>query len=232
MKATSGTTIATTDTNGKYQFRAVDKAGNYSDTLSITLDTVKPVGVLYSGTTAVTSGTKSTASYIKYVASDSLSGINAIYVKKPGATSYVTYTNGEQITENGTYSFYCTDKAGCRSDTLTIYLDNIKPTLSISNGSFGGTLSDSFSVTASDNISGVTLYFKAPNGSNFVKVSGTTMSVSKIMPDGTYIVFMSLHLLDAGSIFTFFRQKISRKIVKKSFIPLKLNTLLLIFSMV
>ena len=43
---------------------------------------------------------------------------------------------------------------------------------------------------------------------------------------------MSLYLLDAGSIFTFFRQKISRKIVKKSFIPLKLNTLLLFFSMV
>ena len=43
---------------------------------------------------------------------------------------------------------------------------------------------------------------------------------------------MSLYLLDAGSIFTFFRRKISQKIVKKSFIPLKLNTLLLIFYVV
>ena len=43
---------------------------------------------------------------------------------------------------------------------------------------------------------------------------------------------MSLHLLDAGSIFTFFGQKIGRKIVKKTFIPLKLNTLLLIFCVV
>ncbi len=43
---------------------------------------------------------------------------------------------------------------------------------------------------------------------------------------------MSLYRFDAGSIFTFFGQKISRKIVKKSFIPLKLNTLLLFFSMV
>lgn len=43
---------------------------------------------------------------------------------------------------------------------------------------------------------------------------------------------MSLYLFDAGSIFTFFRQKISRKMVKKSFIPLKLNTLLLIFCVV
>ena len=43
---------------------------------------------------------------------------------------------------------------------------------------------------------------------------------------------MSLHREDAGSIFTFFRQKISRKTPKKTYIPLKLNTLLLIFSMV
>lgn len=183
---TSGTTIATTDTNGKYQFRAVDKAGNYSITVSITLDTVKPVGALYSGATAVTSGTKSTASYIKYVASDSLSGINAVYVKKLEATSYVTYANGEQITENGTYSFYCMDNAGCRSDTLTISLDNTKPTLSLSSGSFGGTFSDSFSVSATDNIGGTKLYYKTPDSSSFIQASGTTMSIPKTMPDGTY----------------------------------------------
>ena len=40
---------------------------------------------------------------------------------------------------------------------------------------------------------------------------------------------MSLYLFDAGSIFTFFGRKISRKTPKKTFIPLKLNTLLLIF---
>ena len=183
---TSGTTIAATATNGKYQFRAVDKAGNYSETAVIYLDSVNPVGVLYSGASAVSSGAKSTASYIKYVASDSLSGIKAVYVKKPGTSSYVSYANGEQITANGTYSFYCVDNAGNSSSIVTISLDNTKPTLSILNGSFGGTLSDSFSVTASDNIGGVTLYFKAPSSSSFVQVSGTTMSVSKIMPDGTY----------------------------------------------
>ena len=43
---------------------------------------------------------------------------------------------------------------------------------------------------------------------------------------------MSLHLFNAGSIFTFFRQKISQKTPKKTFIPLKLNTLLLIFCVV
>lgn len=183
---TSGTTIAATATNGKYQFRAVDKAGNISNTAIMYLDTVKPVGVLYSGTTAVSSGTKSTASYIKYVASDALSGIKTVYMKLPSSSSYVTYTSGSQMTINGTYYFYCVDNTGNVSDTVTISLDNIKPTLSISNGNFGDTLSDSFSVTATDNIGGTTLYFKAPNGSNFVKVSGTTMSVSKIMPDGTY----------------------------------------------
>lgn len=183
---TSGTTIAATATNGKYQFRAVDKAGNISDTAIMYLDTVKPVGVLYSGTTAVSSGTKSTATYIKYVASDALSGIKTVYMKMPDSSSYVTYTSGAQMTINGTYYFYCVDNAGNVSDTVTISLDNIKPTLSLSNGNFGDTLSDSFSVTASDNIGGVTLYFKSPSSSSFVQVTGTTMSVSKIMPDGTY----------------------------------------------
>ena len=42
----------------------------------------------------------------------------------------------------------------------------------------------------------------------------------------------SLYREDAGSIFTFFRQKISRKTPKKTYIPLKLNTLLLIFCVV
>lgn len=43
---------------------------------------------------------------------------------------------------------------------------------------------------------------------------------------------MSLYRKDTGSIFAFFWQKISEKKAKKSFIPLKLNTLLLIFYVV
>ena len=182
---TSGTTIAATATNGAYQFRAVDKAGNISDTKTIYLDTVNPTGVLYSGTSAVSSGAKSTASYIKYVASDAASGIKTVYVKMPGASSYTTYTSGTQLTANGTYSFYCVDNVGNQSTTVTISLDNTKPTLSLSKGNFGDTLNDGFTVSASDNIGGTILYYKKPNGS-FVQSTSTSVTISKTEANGTY----------------------------------------------
>lgn len=182
---TSGTTIAASATGGTYQFRAVDKAGNISETKSIYLDAVKPTGVLYSGTTAVSSGTKSTASYIKYVTSDASSGIKTVYVKLPNASGYTTYTNGTQMTTNGTYSFYCVDNAGNSSATVTISLDNSAPTLTLSGGTWGDTIDDGFSVSASDNIGGTKLYYKTPSGS-FVQATSTSVSFAKTSPDGTY----------------------------------------------
>ena len=183
---TSGTTIAATATNGQYQFRAVDKAGNVSATTTIYLDTVNPTGVLYSGTSAVSSGAKSTASYIKYVASDAASGIKTVYVKLPGASSYSTYTNGAQLTTNGTYSFYCVDNVGNQSSTVTISLDNTKPTLSLSKGNFGDTLNDGFTVTASDNIGGTVLYYKKADSQYFVQSTSTSVTILKSEANGTY----------------------------------------------
>lgn len=182
---TSGTTIASNATNGAYQFRAVDKAGNISDTTTIYLDNANPVGVLYSGTSAVSSGAKSAASYIKYVASDAASGIKAVYVKMPGSSSYTTYTSGAQMTTNGTYSFYCVDNVGNLSSTVTISLDNTKPTLSLSTGNFGDTLSKGFTVTANDNIGGTVLYYKKLNGS-FVQATSTSVTIAKTEANGMY----------------------------------------------
>lgn len=182
---TSGTSISASSTSGTYQFRAIDKAGNISDVKSIYLDATVPTGVLYSGTSAVSSGTKSTASYVKYVASDAASGIKTVYVKMPNSSSYTTYSNGTQMTTNGTYSFYCVDNAGNTSSTVTISLDNTKPTLSISNGSFGGTLSDGFTVSATDNLGGTKLYYKKPNGS-FVQSTSTSVTIPKTDANGTY----------------------------------------------
>ena len=182
---TAGTLIPATSTNGKYQFRAIDKANNVSDITSVYLDSGNPVGVLYSGTTAVSSGYKSTASYIKYVASDAASGIKTVYVKKPNASSYTTYTNGTQLTENGTYSFFCEDNVLLESSVVTISLDNKAPTLTLSKGNWNDTLSDSFTVSATDNIGGTVLYYKKPNGS-FVQSTSTSVSIAKTEADGTY----------------------------------------------
>lgn len=183
---TSGTSISTNATNGTYQFRAVDKAGNISATKSVTLDSVKPTMTMYSGTTSVSSGYKSTAQYIKATASDGGSGVKTMYVKKPNATSYAEYTSGTELTTDGAYSFYCVDNAGNTSQTYTISKDCIKPTLTSSVGGFGKTLKDGFTVTASDNFSGATLYYKTPNGSSFVSSTASSVSFSKTAINGTY----------------------------------------------
>lgn len=120
----SGTQLAT---QGTYYFYSVDKSGNQSSILSITLDTTKPTGTLYGGSSVIASGGSTNASYIKFVPSDNI-GLATSYVKKPGATSYVTYTSGTQFTAEGTYSFYSVDKAGNTSSVYTVTLDRQIPT--------------------------------------------------------------------------------------------------------
>lgn len=186
---TDGYTIPSTFTNGTYQFRAVDKAGNISATRSVTLDTTQPTMTIYSGTTSVSSGYKSTAQYIKATASDSGSGVKTIYVKMPNATSYTEYTSGTQLTADGVYSFYSVDNAGNTSQTYTISKDCTKPTLTSSVGGFGKTLKDGFTVTASDNFSGVTLYYKTPNASSFVASTVSSVVFSKTAVNGTYAFY-------------------------------------------
>ena len=186
---TSGTSIAASATSGLYQFRAVDKAGNISATKSVTLDSTKPTMTIYSGTTAVSSGYKSTAQYIKATASDSGSGVKKIYVKKPNVTSYTEYMSGTELTEDGAYSFYSVDNAGNISQTYTISKDCTKPTLTSSVGGFGKTLKDGFTVTASDNFSSVTLYYKTPNASSYVASTASSVVFSKTAVNGTYAFY-------------------------------------------
>lgn len=120
---TAGTQIKATATNGIYQFRAVDKAGNISDIKSMTLDTAKPTGTLYGGTSVVSNGSATDAEYIRFVASDGSSGIAKCYVKEPGSTVYKEYISGSQYAAAGTYSFYCTDNAGNVSQTYMVTVE-------------------------------------------------------------------------------------------------------------
>ena len=186
---TSGTSISASAASGTYQFRAVDKAGNISATKSITLDSSKPTMTLYSGDVSVSNGFKSIANYIKATATDSGSGVKTIYVKKPGASSYTEYASGTQLTADGAYSFYCVDNAGNASQTYTISMDHTRPTITSSVGGFGKTLKDGFTVTASDNYSGVTLYYKTPNSASFVASTTSSVVFSKTAVNGTYVFY-------------------------------------------
>ena len=185
---TSGKVIERTATAGKYYFRAVDKMGLVSSEVYVTLDITVPTAQLYSGTTAVSSGTKSTAGYIKYVATDTGSGIKTCYVSKDGAT-YGTYSNGTQITASGNYSFYSVDAASNSSFVVNIFLDNTAPALSVSGGSFGTKISGAFTVSASDDYSGATLYYKSASSSAYTKCSNPSITIDSSYGNDTYYFY-------------------------------------------
>ncbi len=184
----SGTQLAT---EGTYYFYAVDKSGNATSTVSITLDKTAPVGTLYAGTSARASGSYTNASYIKYTASDSVSGVSAIYVRKPGSSSYVSYTSGTQLTAEGTYYFYSVDRAGNYSTTVNITLDRTLPVGTL----YGGTTSKPSGAytnagyvkyTASDSNSGVANYYvRMPNSSYYTSYAPGT----QLATEGTYYFY-------------------------------------------
>ena len=119
----SGTQLAT---EGLYYFYSVDKSGNSTSTVRITLDKTKPTGSLYAGTSSVSSGTATNAAYVKFYSFDTI-GLSATYVKKPNSNSYENYVSGTQFTEEGTYYFYSVDRAGNSSQVYTITLDRQIP---------------------------------------------------------------------------------------------------------
>ena len=180
----SGTQLAT---EGKYEFYCMDKSGNRSTTVSITLDKTKPTGTLYGGTSVKGDAAFTNASYIKYVATDSVSGISSCYVKKPGSTSYASYTSGSQLTQEGTYYFYCADRAGNQSVTMSITLDRTAPTGTLYAGasSVGGgyTNAEYVKYVASDNLSGVSAcYVKAPGETEYTSYT----SGAQLTAEGVY----------------------------------------------
>lgn len=184
----SGTQLAT---EGTYYFYSVDRSGNASSTVSITLDKTKPNGTLYGGTTSRSSGSFVNSSYIKYTASDGISGVANCYVQKPGSSSYTSYTSGTQLTAEGTYYFYSTDRAGNVSATVSITLDKTLPVGTV----YGGTTSKTsgsyvnasyIKYQSSDGISGIsTSYVKMPGSSYYSAYTNGT----QLATEGTYYFY-------------------------------------------
>ena len=132
---TNSSTLTGSNGTGWYTFRAVDKAGNTSSEYKVYYDSGLPTGTVYGGTTSKSSGAYTNASYVKYVASDSYSGIANCYVRMPGSSSYTNYASGTQLATEGTYYFYCVDRSGNVSTTLNITLDKTNPTGTLYGGS-------------------------------------------------------------------------------------------------
>lgn len=177
---------------GSYEFYCVDAADNESAVWRVVLDKTKPETLLYAGTAKVDSGTKSNASYVKLTANDSLSGVERIFVKLPGASGYVEYTSGSQLTSEGEYSFYALDKAGNVSETVKILLDRVKPegqlyagNIAFENGGYTNAAYIKFGAT--DDSSGVAeLFAKTPGDGAFIKYDPESV----FSPEGTYEFFV------------------------------------------
>ena len=191
---TSGTLLSSS--YGWYYFRAVDKAGNISNEYSIYYDASAPVGTLYGGTSVIkASGDTTNAAYIRYLASDSHSGVANCYVKMPNSTSYSLYASGTQLSAEGTYYFYSVDKSTNHSSTLSVTLDKSKPTgtlyaetSAIKTGQFTNARYIKF--VPSDNIALSKTYVKKPGSSSYTEyASGTQLTA-----EGTY----SFYSIDRG----------------------------------
>lgn len=197
---TSGTAVTGT---GWHTFRCYDRAGNYSEEYKVYYDATPAVGKLYAGTSTIASGAHTNASYIKYEASDSESGISACYVRMPNSSYYTTYTSGTQLTMEGTYMFYCVDKANNRSTvTSTITLDKTKPTGTLYAGDMAvasGTATNANYVkfVPYDAIGVAATYVKKPGSSSYeAYTSGTQLTA-----EGTYS-FYSKDQVNTSDIYT------------------------------
>ena len=165
-------TQSITSANGWYAFRAIDGAGNVSDEYRVYYDTTKPTGSVYDAGGARGNGSITNKSYIKYKATDSGSGIDRVYVQKPGSTSFVSYTNDSQLTAEGKYYFKAYDKAGnVTSTTHEITLDKTAPVgqlkangVNVSNNSY---TSKAFSYSATDAVGVAILQLKRPNSTSW-----------------------------------------------------------------
>lgn len=185
---TSGTSVS--GTNGWYTFRCYDKANNVSEEYKVYYDSTTPSGTLYGGTSVKSNGSYTNANYIKYVASDSYSGIASCYVKMPGNSYYSAYSSGTQLATEGTYYFYSLDKSGNQSLIVSITLDKTKPTGTL----YGGTsvVSSGSSTNASyikflpfDAIGLSATYVKKPGTTSYVAYTSGTQFTA----EGTYCFY-------------------------------------------
>ena len=138
-----------------------------------------------SGASTSATGKYATSSFTVR-ASDSVSGVESLYMKAPNSSYYSSVGSSSKTissgSANGLYSFYAYDKAQNKSKTYYVYFDSTKPvgTLKTSIGavSSGSYTNQSFSYTASDSGSGIkTLQYKTPGSSTWkTYTSGTTIS--------------------------------------------------------
>lgn len=162
--------------SGTYNLYCTDNAGNTSSTYTITVDTAAPVLSLYAGGVSVSSGAHKNASNVQFAASDSGIGLDGIYVRTPGNSSYTKYTSSSvTFTAEGTYYVYAVDKGGYSTSTYNVTLDRTAPVVSVKNA--GGTSLTSGKYYSATQINA---YASDTNGLSFYVRRGSTGATSTI----------------------------------------------------
>ncbi len=197
---TSGTQLTA---EGYYQFKSEDYASNVSQIYTVTLDRTAPTATLYAGTTAVSSGTYTNASYVKYVANGGASGVSGCYVKLPGNSYFSAYSSGTQLTAEGQYTFYSVNGSNVKSAEVTITLDKTAPTGTLYAGTSvvaSGTRTNASEIkfTPSDNIGVKAVYVKKPNVSDFEVYNSST----KLTEEGEYAFYAVDKSLNESQVYT------------------------------
>ena len=186
---TTGTVIPSTATNGTYQFRAYDVAGNYSST-SIVLDTNDPYIVVRDGNSNdEISKSRISTDKLKFSAYDGRTGIKLSYIKRPSLSGYVLFSGSTTETEEGEYSVHTTDNAGNRSPTYTITIDRTAPVVSCSDTPLNSTYGKGFTINATDNGGQATIFYKGPNDSSYMFTGDSKFVVTNDFENGFYYFY-------------------------------------------
>lgn len=123
-------------------------------------------------------------------ATDSASGVKALYMKAPNSTTFYSVGSSTTVNRgsaNGRYTFYAEDNALNKSGYYYVNFDDTPPTLFCSGASFGSNTNKGFTVKAEDNSGSVTLYSKVNDGG--WTASGMSYTVSDTAEDATYYFY-------------------------------------------
>ncbi len=137
---TASSSFITPTTQGWYYAYGVDTCGNKSATVSFYYDGTAPTGKISSNGTTISSGSYVNANF-SYSATDTGSGVTEYFYRTPNSGTYQQYMPGMVINKNsgdGWYYFYCKDKCGNTSATVSVYLETAAPIVGIyRNGELG-----------------------------------------------------------------------------------------------
>ena len=102
----------TSKEDGNYKIKAIDRAGNF-EIIEFTIDNQKPI----------VKGIKDGGYYQSVVITvDDTSELGSMHFKRNGEK--YNYELGEELKEEGNYSFYITDVAGNKSEVINFVIDN------------------------------------------------------------------------------------------------------------